>query len=943
MNNVRTFNYDANFNPQTVTDSTGTLASFAFNTDGTLQSGAIGYDISSQPQKASLFTYDAYGNLASRTDALGRTTTYQYDSLGHKIQMTQPPQVAGQTGAVTNYKYDAFGNLIETDAPLGRTTKSAYDGNGNKTSDTDARGNLTKYKYDALNRLIEADFSDGTATKKSYDFRGNVVDEIDQAAHVTHHVYDLAGRETSVTRAYSTASAVTTSYTYDNDGRKLSQTDSLNHSTHYTYDAAGSLTAVSGPAGAYRFAFDDARNLLSNTDGNGNTTTYIYDARRRPVEADYPDGTKKTYGYDGPGNLVLTTDQAGNQVQYSYDGANQLQTVVELNSPTPGANTTIYGYDGGGNPIAIEDANLHTTGAAFDVLGEITQKTLPDGTTQPESRAYDQSGNLVSLTHFNDLSTIYAYDTLNRLVSRTTPGEAAVSFTYTATGKYATSTDASGTTTYSYDSMDRLTSKATPEGTLNYSYDAAGHVASIASSNPNGASVSYTYDNLNRLKSVIDNRLSTGANMTTYAYDNANNIVNVTYPNGVTTVYAYDQLNRLTGLSSAQAGPYVYQLDSTGKKTNALESGNRSVTWNYDGTNRLIGETIANASSGKNGSVTYDLDPVGNRLSENSSLSGIPSGSWSFNSDDELSSESYDANGNVNLAAGKSYAYDSENHLVSMNGGAVRIVYDAFGNRVGKTANGITTRYLVEDDLNPTGLPQVLDEIVGGVVTRTYTYGLNRISEDQVVNNTWTTSFYGYDGAGNVRQLTDPSGAITDSYEYDAFGNEFKLSGTTPNSYLYRGEQYDSDLGLYYLRARYYNPLSGRFLSRDPEDGFFDEPATLHKYLYAAGDPVNGLDPTGREDLLEYKLLRKIIAGAGLQAHHLIEKRFLYLFDFAACELAVALTPADHQVITNLWRAAIPYGPNGTGCATIAQVLSTAQAIYTDEVYAAILVSLGLD
>jgi RHS repeat-associated protein len=92
---------------------------------------------------------------------------------------------------------------------------------------------------------------------------------------------------------------------------------------------------------------------------------------------------------------------------------------------------------------------------------------------------------------------------------------------------------------------------------------------------------------------------------------------------------------------------------------------------------------------------------------------------------------------------------------------------------------------------------------------------------------------------------------VTDTYDYDAFGNKINSTGTTPNNYLYRGEQFDSDLGLYYLRARYYNPLTGRFMSQDPQDGYIDEPATLHKYLYAGGDSVNGIDPTGRANELE--------------------------------------------------------------------------------------------
>jgi RHS repeat-associated protein len=106
--------------------------------------------------------------------------------------------------------------------------------------------------------------------------------------------------------------------------------------------------------------------------------------------------------------------------------------------------------------------------------------------------------------------------------------------------------------------------------------------------------------------------------------------------------------------------------------------------------------------------------------------------------------------------------------------------------------------------------------------------------------------------------LANLAGVITYTYDYDAFGNKINSTGSTPNNYLYRGEQYDSDLGLYYLRARYYNPLTGRFMSRDPNNpGPFDsngnpaDPKTLHKYLYAGGDPVNGWDPTGRADLVE--------------------------------------------------------------------------------------------
>jgi RHS repeat-associated protein len=264
-----------------------------------------------------------------------------------------------------------------------------------------------------------------------------------------------------------------------------------------------------------------------------------------------------------------------------------------------------------------------------------------------------------------------------------------------------------------------------------------------------------------------------------------------------------------------------------------------------------------------NGSVGYGLDPVGNRQSASSSITGVSSGSFGYDADDRLSTETYDLNGNVTSAGGgRTLVFDSENHLISMNSGAVTIVYDGDGNRVAKTVGTTTTKYLV-DDLNPTGYAQVVEELVSGAVQREYSYGLQRISQDQLINSTWTPSFYGYDGFGSVRQLTNSLGTIRDTFSYDAFGVTLERTGTTPNVYMYRGEQYDSDLGLYYLRARYYNSLTGRFLSRDPAEGRIDIPATLHKYLYVGGDPVNWIDPSGR-DAEEVSLLDTFLERAVL-------------------------------------------------------------------------------
>jgi RHS repeat-associated protein len=164
---------------------------------------------------------------------------------------------------------------------------------------------------------------------------------------------------------------------------------------------------------------------------------------------------------------------------------------------------------------------------------------------------------------------------------------------------------------------------------------------------------------------------------------------------------------------------------------------------------------------------------------------------------------------------------------------------------VAKTSGGVTTQYLV-DDANPTGLAQVAEEVVNGAVTRRYVYGLGRISQTQAAG----TSYYGYDAHGDVRSLMNGAGTVTDTYDYDAFGNVMASTGTTANVYRYQGEALDTETGLYYLRARYYDSITGRFLSVDP---LADQGE--HPYTYSSANPVDGHDPTGLQDVFEYKAL----------------------------------------------------------------------------------------
>ena len=886
-----TFTYDSNGNVASATNPLGNTTLYTYDALGRVVSlirkgGASSTSNSrsashgsasgarANPDFAPRMPESAFGSNRASSGLFGSRQTARPSLQPRTMQQGSNPSSSlpscnpnlPQSFSVT-YTYSAmYGVSSEVDS-LGRSASATYDGNGNMTSYTDANGNTYQYAYDALNRLTNIALPTRPATgySFSYDYANNVIDAVDPEGHHRHNVYDLAGRLTSVTLAYGTASATTTTFSYNNDGTLQSTTDALGHATSYSYDAAGNLTQAARGSVSVRYAYDNARNRISSTDGNGNVTTFQYDARQRLQQIGFMDHTQQTINYDDANNVTGVVDQAGHIVDYGYDTSNNLVSVMQANSSYPSADTVNYCRDGLGNLASSADANGHVTSQKVDALGRPTSLTYPDG-TNGLGASYDGNSNLVSLSKVSAAGSptaTFTYDSLNRLVSESPDasyGEPTVNFTYTANGLLSKMTDGSGTTNYTYDSLDRITSKSTQAGTLNYTYDAVGNVATMSSGDQR-VSVSYTYDDLNRLSTVVDNTLPAGQNTTTYSYDPASNLATAIYPNGLQATYTYDELNRLSQTSTAISS-YQYQRDANGNILTDTEANNRSVNYSYDGLDQLTGETVVSDPSNVNGSITYSLDPVGNRLSDQSTLGPVGSTSTTFNADDQAQTDSYDSTGDTIATGGNSYAYNSWLRLVSMNGGQVALAYNGLGQLVSKTANGITTQYLI-DDLSPTGYPQVVEELVNGQVSRQYTYGLERINELQTVNNTPTASFYQYDGRGTVRMLTNSAGAVTDTYEYDAFGNEIAHTGSTPNAYLYRGERYDSDLGLYYLRARWYNPVTGRFMTRDPYEGSIYDPASLHRYNYSRVNPVNFIDPSGRAAAFDYgQFTRSVLFGS---------------------------------------------------------------------------------
>jgi RHS repeat-associated protein len=333
--------------------------------------------------------------------------------------------------------------------------------------------------------------------------------------------------------------------------------------------------------------------------------------------------------------------------------------------------------------------------------------------------------------------------------------------------------------------------------------------------------------------------------VTTYNYDAVGNLQNFTYPNGVTSAYSYDALNRLTQMGSSKSATsisnYAYTLGAAGNRLTVAELSERTVNYGYDSLYRVTSEAVTSDPNNHNGTTSYQYDAVGNR--KQLLVNGVTANAYTYDADDRLGSDTYDADGNTINSFGTANTYDFENHMVT--DGYVGLMYDGDGDRAGETVGGVTTNYLV-DTVNPTGYAQVVDELQNGTVTRAYSYGLERINENQILNSTWAPSFYGYDGHGSVRQLTNSAGAITDTYDYDAFGTLIDSTGSTPNNYLFAGEAYDAALGLYYNRARYLNTTTGRFWSMDTYEGDDQEPLSLHKYLYVEADPADNVDPCGK-------------------------------------------------------------------------------------------------
>lgn len=439
------------------------------------------------------------------------------------------------------------------------------------------------------------------------------------------------------------------------------------------------------------------------------------------------------------------------------------------------------------------------------------------------------------------------------------------SYTYWPNGQVKAVTTSEGVTEYYYDERHRLDFELRPNGVrMDYGYDEVGNrtLVQVSRDGVVTTKTSYTYDALNRLDTVTNDLQPT--DVTDYDYDDAGNLDRVTHANGLVTDYDYNTVNQLTDVYTRSGtgevmAHYHYVLDDTGRREVIRELDGRTTAYCHDNLYRLTDEVIFDSpataitagcisdAGGADYVANYQYDWVGNRTYE--TVDGVQT-AYQYDNNDRLEQAGgtvygYDDNGNTVTETldwvVKTYYHDGRNKLIRMEEDGVangEYTYNHNGIRTSKTMAGATTQFIVDENRD---YAQVLEEVVGGATQVHYTYGHDLLSQERGGD----TRYYHYDGLGSTRALSDAGGSLTDSYDYEAFGEVLSQTGEAANDYLFTGEQFDASLNQYYLRARYYDQGIGRFTQMDTWMGDNQDPITLHKYAYGNADPVNYTDPTG--------------------------------------------------------------------------------------------------
>lgn len=810
------------------------------------------------------FTYNEGGRIGSVTDPAGRWFGYGYDRAGRLVSTTAPDY------KTTRYGYDSLNLVTSITDPRGNTTTNTYDQSRRVSSQTDRAGGTMTFTY-AADGTTTTVSPEGRAIAETYS-SGQLVKSVRgqgtaQAATWTYAYDQVTFGMTRITDPMNNSVTAT----YDNSGNRLTATDENGNQEAWTYNALNDVTTHTDPAGTIStYTWDAAGNLVSVstpltgssqaatttygytdpnhsgdrttiTDPNGNTSTQTYTSNGDLASTTDPLGNSASFTYDASGRRLTSLTPSGKKTTYQYDPAGRLKTVID-----PLLKQTKFVYDGNGNQTGTTDALARTTITGFDNMNRPTSVAMPDG--RSTTTEYDLDGNRTAQTDAAGHVTAYTYDSLNRLTSMTDPLNRSITYAYDGADHLTAVTDASGrVATSTFDPAGRKTGTSYSDGTTPSEIFTYTQLDLPATTIDGSGTTTSSYDSLGRLTTQTNGNAQT----TTYTYDLLGHLTGLGYPNGQTVNRTYDAAGRLVTITDWLGKTTSFTPDADGNTVTTTYGNGIAVTKIFDATGQTSAVT-AKAGTTTRASFTYLRNAVGNLTKTTTTGITQPVETYKYSPRDQITGVNtgiygYDQAGNItSLIGGATLAYDNANQPTSyiQSGVTTPITHDQQGNRLSGPGRGTTTAAYTWNQgnelaaangtaytYNAAGIRTA--RTLSGGATQTYAWDTRAnvplmltdgttsyIYDDagnpvEQIDSGGTALYYQHDQYGSTRLLTDSTGTTTSTFVYDAYGNLTAKTGTADTPLRWNGQYQDTDTGLYYLRARYYDPKTSQFISVD--------------------------------------------------------------------------------------------------------------------------------
>jgi RHS repeat-associated protein len=830
MGHAQSWTYDSGGSIASLTDIGGSVVDFAVDAHGgitrvTLPAGGT-----------TSMTHDAAGFLTTLTAATGETHHFVNDASGRPT--ADSVSVVGATYSSTTSR-NANGTPTGMTGIDGSVSGAAYDADQRPVSISDAYGSSTQIAYGAGGLIPTRTLANGGTIATTHDAMGRSTSQTSPEGRLTQTVYDALGRTSEV----STQGGGSYRYAYDRFGSVNAVEDPLGGTTTFSYDGMGRQLGSSNAAGlATSRQYDAMSRIVSETDTARVTTTRTYDARGNVLAQAVAGAAPTRYEYDAEGRRSSITDPLGDQTRLEYDSAARLSQVTDATG-----GSIVIGYDAFGI-TSLSDPNGHATTFSRDPAGNLTQRVLPGGET--ESFAFDLEHRTASRTGFDGRTTSYTYDVSQHLVTEEAQDGTRRELAYDLDGKLTTISATTGSVVLQRDAGGRVAQQVEPDGqTVTYSYDGAGFPTAMTT--PFG-STTYERDTLGRTTAVTDPALR----RTTLSYDARGLLGSVQYPDGSTETFSYDGAARVHSITVTRAGTTVfgetYAYDEANRPLSVVEVGGRRVDYGYDALNRLVSEKVVPVGAAPE-VTSYAYDPSGNMVSVDR-----PSGRTTFthNVNDQIVSEgtaayTYDAEGRLTSVVGgphaAAYTYDGLGRLIrvvtsgaALGAHTIDYAYDGAGLLLSRTGDGQRVRFVWD---RRGAVPKMLyqTDANGALLTRSTWAGPSVLEE-----RAGAFRVLHRDRLGSVRAITDEAGAAPHFAHYSGYGEpvESAPSQGAPSS-GFTGEWSDPVTGAYFLRARWYEPRLGRFLTADEGQPNLTDAQRLNRYSYGADSPTINVDPTG--------------------------------------------------------------------------------------------------